>query len=197
MKLIIVRHGETIENKEGIIMGHLHGKLSDLGIEQAKKVAQRLKDEDIDYIFSSDLDRATNTAREVAKFHSVSPKFVKELRERYLGNLQGKKNMEIDWEKEPPNSKTAEEFELETLEELFNRAKGFLEEIYKRYEGKTILLVGHDGINRALISNILKKSADYITDIDSQSNTAVSIIELKDNQDPILHLINDIKHLEE
>jgi len=45
MKLIITRHGETEENTKGIIMGHLPGKLTPLGIEQAKKVAQRLKNE--------------------------------------------------------------------------------------------------------------------------------------------------------
>ena len=45
MKLIITRHGETIENTEGIIQGHLHGTLSKLGKEQARKVAERLKKE--------------------------------------------------------------------------------------------------------------------------------------------------------
>ena len=45
MKLIIVRHGETEENKIGIIQGHLPGTLSVIGIEQAQKIALRLKDE--------------------------------------------------------------------------------------------------------------------------------------------------------
>ncbi len=51
MRLIITRHGETEENIAGIMMGHLQGKLSATGIEQAKKVALRLKDEKIDFIF--------------------------------------------------------------------------------------------------------------------------------------------------
>jgi len=61
MKLIIVRHGETEENKKGIVMGHLPGKLSQEGINQIKKVALRLKDEKIDFIYSSDLTRASDT----------------------------------------------------------------------------------------------------------------------------------------
>ncbi|GBE19836.1 glucosyl-3-phosphoglycerate phosphatase [archaeon BMS3Abin17] len=69
MKLILVRHGETEENKRREIMGQKQGTLSSLGIEQAKKVAQRLKDEKIDYIFSSDLARASDTAKEIHKFH--------------------------------------------------------------------------------------------------------------------------------
>ena len=66
MKLIITRHGETEENKAGIIQGHLPGHLSEAGIEQAKKVAFRLKDEKINFIYSSDLDRAADTAKEIA-----------------------------------------------------------------------------------------------------------------------------------
>jgi len=56
-RLIFVRHGETEENKAKIVQGQKHGKLSEEGLEQAKKVAERLKDEKIDFIYSSDLDR--------------------------------------------------------------------------------------------------------------------------------------------
>lgn len=91
MKLIITRHGETEENKSGIFQGHLPGKLSPLGIEQAKKLALRLKDENIDFIYSSDLIRSSDTAKEIAKFYPNTPiKFVKELRETF-GGTSGKK----------------------------------------------------------------------------------------------------------
>jgi len=43
MKLILTRHGETIENQKGIMQGHLPGHLSKQGVEQAKKLALRLK----------------------------------------------------------------------------------------------------------------------------------------------------------
>lgn len=83
MRLIITRHGETEENTAGIIQGHLPGKLSDRGIAQAKKVALRLKNEKIDAIYSSDLARTSDTAKEIAKFHPTIPiEFVKELREK-------------------------------------------------------------------------------------------------------------------
>lgn len=71
MKLIIVRHGETEENASEIIQGHSLGKLSKKGIEQSKKLALRLKGEKIDMIFSSDLERAKDTIKEVARFHKV------------------------------------------------------------------------------------------------------------------------------
>ena len=52
MKVILVRHGETEENKKGIMQGHIPGKLSKLGIEQAKRLAFKLKDEKLSLHFS-------------------------------------------------------------------------------------------------------------------------------------------------
>ena len=64
MRLILVRHGETNENKNKVVQGFLNTTLSKIGIQQAKKVANRLKDEKIDFAYSSDLDRAKQTAKE-------------------------------------------------------------------------------------------------------------------------------------
>jgi len=84
MRIILTRHGQTEENLQGILQGHLQGKLSQLGKEQARKLALRLKDEKIDYIYSSDLARAADTAKEIAKYHPDTPiKFVKDMREPY------------------------------------------------------------------------------------------------------------------
>ena len=50
MRLIITRHGETEENKAGIMQGHLPGVLSELGKEQAEKLAERFKNDKIDLV---------------------------------------------------------------------------------------------------------------------------------------------------
>ena len=42
MRLILVRHGETLDNVNGVLRGQGHGKLTKLGVEQAKKLAKRL-----------------------------------------------------------------------------------------------------------------------------------------------------------
>ncbi len=92
MKLILTRHGETIENKEGSLQGHLPGRLSETGKEQARKLALRLKDEKIDAIYSSDLVRTVDTAREIAKHHNSIPlHFVPKLRETRSWNFIRKK----------------------------------------------------------------------------------------------------------
>ena len=104
MKLILTRHGETVENKEGILQGWLPGKLTEEGIKQSKLAAQRLKDVKIDIIYTSDLKRCVDTANEIKKFHKNS-KFIKEkaLRERNLGIFTGKNKNEVNWDENRTN----------------------------------------------------------------------------------------------
>ena len=96
MKLILTRHGETVENIDGIIQGHLPGKLSEKGIDQAEQLARRLKSEKLDFIYSSDLERAAATARAIVRFHpDIQIEFVEDLRERYLGTWQGQRREDL------------------------------------------------------------------------------------------------------
>ena len=65
-KLIIIRHGETVDNAARRSQGQLPGKLNERGIAQAQAAARRLQDVDISAIYSSDSERAYHTARIVA-----------------------------------------------------------------------------------------------------------------------------------
>jgi len=189
MRLIITRHGETEENKKGIIQGHLPGKLTKLGISQAKKLALRLKEEKIDAIYSSDLSRASDTAKEIAKDHPNAPVyFVTELREKDQGNITGKLIKEIDWN-EPRN---AEDKEL-----MAKRAKTIIDQAYKKYKEKTVLFVSHGGFIGILMSLIMKMPLDKVKELKNTSNTGLNIFEIKEDNAHKIILINCIKHLEE
>lgn len=198
MKLIITRHGETEENKAGIVQGHLPGKLSILGINQAKKVALRLRDEKIDFIFSSDLARTSDTAKEIARFHPNVPiKFIKNLRERNLGELQGKKKSDLGLDQ---NDFIASLFGTieggETIGQLFNRAEKFLNKIISKHYQDTVLFVGHNGINKALIAVITGKKHENIREIENQHNTCVNVFEIDQDKNHKIHIYNCIKHLD-
>ncbi|MBI2548272.1 histidine phosphatase family protein [Candidatus Woesearchaeota archaeon] len=196
MRLIITRHGETEENVAGIFQGHLHGKLSDVGISQAKKVALRLKTEKIDYIYSSDLARASDTTKEIAKYHPHTPvEFVEELRERYLGELQGKKESDLGF------SKTTSVAGLslkngETLESLFNRAKAFLHKVLTKRPNDTVLFVAHNGINKALIAVITHRTPEDIQSIENLHNTGICIFDIDEDKRHKIHLFNSKQHLD-
>ena len=189
MKLILTRHGETIENQKRIMQGHMPGHLSKRGIEQAKKLALRLKNEKIDAIYSSDLARAADTAKEIVRYHKkISLNFVQELRETDLGSLTGKCSKDIDFDYRPDD--------IESTASMQKRAKRLLDNVYDKYPDKTVLFVGHNGINKALISVIMNKSADQIEEIENQFNTSVNIFEIREDKNHIVHLMNCIKHLE-
>ena len=54
-KLIFLRHGQSIGNLERRLLGHTDLDLSELGYRQAESAAYALKDEKIDFIYSSSL----------------------------------------------------------------------------------------------------------------------------------------------
>jgi len=189
MKLIVTRHGETEENKLGILQGHMPGTLSKEGVQQAKKLALRLKDEKIDLIYSSDLKRAKDTTKEIIKFHKNTPVFyIKELREGDNGSYEGKKRTEVDLNHFPEDA--------ESLENMMKRIGGFLDKLYQENKDKTILFICHGGIKRSLIAHILNKPVSYIKEVPKPENTAVSIFEIREDKNHKMHLLNCIKHLE-
>jgi broad specificity phosphatase PhoE len=188
MKLILTRHGETIENKKGILQGQLDGKLSKEGIIQAKKLALKLKDEEFDAIYSSDLSRSADTAIEIAKYHpNTKINFIRELRERNTGDFTGMKVDQVDWKNPPKN--------IESPKDMRKRAKKILDITFKKYPKGNVLFVGHGGINKVLITIILNKPIEYRHELESQHNTALNIFEIKEDKKHIVHLINSIEHL--
>ncbi len=196
MKIILTRHGETLENKAGIIQGHLPGKLSETGILQAQKLSERLKTEKIDAVYSSDLARAADTAKEILRYHAGKVVvYTKKLREIYLGSWQGKCKKDLGL-----SSKTMEMTTLpadaESNKELYHRANNFLKTITHKHliANHTVLLIGHNNINKAIIAALYGKSAGEIKKIDNFFNTSVSIVEITKTK-KIALLFNCKKHL--
>lgn len=198
MKLIITRHGETEENKVGVVQGHLPGTLSTEGINQAKKVALRLKEEKIDFIYSSDLARAADTTKEIAKYHSnVSVEYVTKLRERYLGEFQGRNKRDIISAANNQNIDQIEPIDGETIEELCWRAESFLDETIAKHPNDSVLFVCHHNISQALIAVISGKTFSEVRATEKMYNTSISIFNIDENKNHEVLCFNCIKHLEQ
>jgi len=199
MKLILVRHGETVENATGFHIGHEHGSLSDIGREQAKKLSNRLKDEKIDFIYSSDLKRAVDTTKEIAKHHPDTPFITtKELRERHWGIYSNRSHIDIGW------GKIKKDYNLyskpkdgENLDHIYKRADDFLHKILKEHPDDTVLLSIHNEIKKAFLCVITGKEPRDIFGMKSYPNTCVSIFEIDENRNHHIHIIGCAKHLEE
>ena len=198
MKLILVRHGETFENLKGITQGHFNSQLSPEGIEQAKKVAERLKDMKIGVIFSSDLDRAMNTSKEILKHHP-NTKFVPEkiLREQSKGIFEGKKkegrNKMLNVGNVPFHEWHPEGGER--LIDVWEKVIPFLEKIKKEYADKTVLFVSHGGPISCILSYLHGKPvADFGIFLPKMANTSISIADI-DSNGIKFETLNCSKHL--
>ncbi len=149
LKIIVVRHGETIENTLGICQGQTDGTLSERGIENNKLLAKELSDYPIHKIYSSPLKRAADTAKEISKYHSIKLEFRNNLMEWYLGTLQGEK-FPADFDITNLGD------DMENAELVKKRLLYFLEEIREQHREETLVIVSH-GLTIKVLTTILKK----------------------------------------
>ncbi|MGM5488848.1 MAG: histidine phosphatase family protein [Nanobdellota archaeon] len=177
MRLYLVRHGQTHSNLMGILQGQLDTELTELGIQQAKNIAKRLKDHSFTKVFSSDLKRANRTAQEIARHVEII--YDERLRECHYGDFAGQYGKEVDWEslpgafveQTPPNG--------ESLQDLVKRVKHFLDEL----EGEgNVLIVSHGGTIRALLHVLLSRDMEELVVTERPKNTSLYIIEKRDDQ---------------
>ncbi len=197
MRLILVRHGETKENREHIMQGQTPGHLTKTGIKQASKLGLRFKKEHFDIIYSSDLLRCKDTLKEIKKYHPKTPiKYAKELRERKFGVWEGKHHDVIDahlnkrrikWSDWKPSGG-------ESSVTMTNRVKRFFKKMIRNHPEQTVLWVTHGGVIYKVLYRILREKQDP-AEKPQTMNTAVSIVELDNKGNHKLHLVNCVKHL--
>lgn len=84
----------------------------------------------------------------------------------------------------------------ESIKDLYTRAENFLQKIIKKHHKNSVLLVAHNGINKALIAVITGRKYDEIKDMENHHNTSLTIFEIDKNKNHKIHLFNDVKHLE-
>lgn len=140
--LLLVRHGETVDNVNQIMQGQTQGQLTAQGLLQAHRLAESLRSEPIDVFVSSDLKRSVDTCRVVAEAHGKGVVTTPLLRERDWGSFTGRYIPSLKGETWPDD--------IESLEALKHRARRFMQYITDNYPGLTVLAVGHGIINKAI-----------------------------------------------
>ena len=142
--IFLVRHGETIDNARQIMQGQTQGCLNERGREQARQAAQRLADEAFDAVVASDLRRAIRTAEIIAAPHGLPVSTTPLLRERDWGSFTGRFIPDLKGEVWPDD--------IETEQDLLQRAADFLQYIMATYPGKRVVAVGHGIVNKAILA---------------------------------------------
>lgn len=167
IELIAVRHGETDFNAERRMQGHLDVPLSETGRAQARAAAARLADEPIDKIYSSDLQRALETARIIHEGREIELVTDLRLREFHMGTFQGMTLSEARekhgdaWERffihdadfALPGGQSRNQKQVEIA--------SFMEEVVRSQAGGRMLVVTHGGILIAMLRHVLGIPASH------------------------------------
>lgn len=195
----LARHGQTLWNTMGQTQGHGNSPLTELGIQQAKDLAEALKEYPIDVIYCSDLGRAVETAEIIGKELNLEIHPTESLREMGFGVWEGMPLKEIEkiypdtfrmWREEP------EKVHIEggeTLSMIKERQDKLIEELNEKYDNKHILLVSHSVTVRVMLLSFLDSHVKNIYRI-KQDNTALNIVEYRD-YGPVIMKMNDTRHL--
>jgi len=149
-RLILVRHGVTDWNREGRYQGQSDTPLNEEGVEQARRLIDVLKPEGVSQVVSSDLMRASETARILAEgLQLESPSYDARLREIDLGRWEGRLAIEIAREepqawaarmRDPVNVAAPEG---ETTLQVAQRVWACLDELAAQAGEATVAVVSH------------------------------------------------------
>jgi len=156
MNLYFFRHGETEWNRQKRFQGSSDIPLNEAGREQALELKKKFSDIPIEYVLSSDLKRARQTAELIFESRDVPIEFSPSLREAHLGNVEGLYRHEFD-EKYGQNfweiwKAVKEEYldfrfpEGESPREHLNRIKGFIEHWSRENQYQNVALSCHGGV---------------------------------------------------
>lgn len=154
--IFLVRHGQDTDNAAGILNGRRDTELTELGKDQAKTVAKKLADNNIQIIYTSPLKRAYETARIIAQELGIDEIIAdKHLMEREFGVLTGKPIVDIPkyTDKILQTDKVNYFLEVEGSEDfptLYERGKKILQEIQEQHPDQNVLIITHGDIGKMI-----------------------------------------------
>ena len=193
VRLYIIRHAESEWNPIGRYQGLLDPELSERGKAQAKRLGEHFQSIELHAIYSSPLKRTLQTAQEVAKAkgleiiedrriieidHGVwSGLLVEEVQKRFPEQFR-------QWLEEPHKVS----FEGgESLQQVYERVKDFLEEIRERHWGQTIAFVSHTVPIRAIYCALLKVDLSKFWSFGCD-NASYSLVHMEKDRNVIMRL---------
>lgn len=154
-RITAVRHGETAWNAILRLQGQLDIDLNDVGRWQAERAGAALGDSGLQFIYSSDLCRAHNTAQAIARHCGIAAADIRidqGLRERSFGRFQGLTYAQVGqlhpedalrWKQRDPHWAPPEG---ESQTQLFARVQAALNNIAAQHPGEHIAIVTHGGV---------------------------------------------------
>jgi alpha-ribazole phosphatase/probable phosphoglycerate mutase len=168
MKLLLIRHGETKENRLGLIIGQNPGHLSTTGKQSLVNLKKSIDLLHIDVVYSSDLKRCVDSAKLLFTGRNVDIKLESRLREINFGDLQGKPFSALkgdylhDIGRKFPGGESNEEFIKRTIDAV--------NDIVKSKSAKDIVIICHSGTISIIQAAV--KNKKFIDELENKANHA-------------------------
>ena len=164
---IFVRHGQSVANAKKVIAGVSDVPLTKDGVAQAKQVAKELKDYKIDVAYYSSLLRAKQTMNIIAKtIKGLTVVSADQLKERNYGKFEG---VPYDNMNQDPQGllfwdvvQNVQVQNAETVKEYYEKVQNFFNNLSKKHQNQTILVVAHGGVFRVIQHMLNPKENDLL-----------------------------------
>jgi broad specificity phosphatase PhoE len=195
VRLLLARHGETEWNSRDLVQGRSDVALSEAGVRQAKRLAERLGEEPIDHIYCSDLERSRRTAEIVGERHAVDPTVEPSLAEQDFGEWDGEElealhgmldRTDTDWTEWSPEGG-------ERWSDFCDRVLGAVDRIASEHAEDAVLIAAHGGVNKAVLSRVKFADTGQRSRIE-QDTACLNELRYRPGRSEIRR-INDTSHL--
>jgi probable phosphoglycerate mutase len=161
-RVIVLRHGQTHHNAQGVWQGQVDSDLSEVGREQARNAAAALTVFSPSVVVASDLKRAAETGDEVARVCGVPIGYDARWREIHVGQWAGRTSAEVQAEfpEERLRHLRGEDFRRgvdgESLSDVAQRVRSALDELLDALpEGETAVVATHGVTGRVVIAELV------------------------------------------
>ncbi|WFD17963.1 phosphoglycerate mutase (2,3-diphosphoglycerate-independent) [Malassezia caprae] len=196
-RVLLVRHGETNENVQGIVQGQLDTPLNAVGIQQAQRTGAALQVEPVARIISSPLQRTRDTAHHIAAHHDVQIETDPRLMERCFGVLQGQVYR-------GPAQKPEDTEGIEPSTAMRARLASFWDDLVADVRvsaPRLVVLVSHGGALSTLVNQVLLTRGDVVLHEGLEPsrfwNCSITDIHLRAEEPGLIVRWADTAHLEE
>ncbi|EHO80182.1 MULTISPECIES: histidine phosphatase family protein [Fusobacterium] len=204
MEIYFIRHGETLWNTLKIFQGRSDSPLTELGISQAEKLSEKLKDIEFTDFYSSPMGRTIQTTKIIMGDRKQEIKFIEEFKEISMGDIEGIPRSEFE-EKYPkefydffnnPVDYDPKVYHGENYYEVIERVKKGLDKLLSYLnDSDRVVVVTHGVTLKALFHVITKERMDVLGAAKVPQNTSVSIVKYKDGKFNI-EVFSDTSHLD-
>jgi broad specificity phosphatase PhoE len=197
--LLLVRHGQTESNRSRRLMGQYDMPMNLAGRQEAAALAARLRQDRIDVLYSSDLARALETARIIAKAVGIEPVALAELRELDVGTAVGKTREELQLECPALFGEGWMDIPFpggESYRQLTKRVGRALHELLARHERKTVVVVAHGGTIRAGVAALVGVPLTRLIS-STVANASVTRLTSLSHDEVRLDALSDVSHLDQ